>query len=352
LRIADFEMRFAEYGFNSAERQAVDGATVSACRSALLDPQSEIACASSQMDTEIDILGLGAVAVDDLVYVPSYPPADAKMRITATDRQCGGLTATALVAAARLGCRCSYAGVVGPDENSEFALKAMAAEGIRTDLSRRRPEARVFHSIIIVDDSGARTLFCDARDVLGAAPDWPGEDAIASAKVLFVDHIGMAGMVRAARIARAAGVPVVADIERSEHEHFEELMLLVDHLVVPLEFAVARTGCGEAGPAAEALLQPGRRAVVVTCGAEGSWYVGEGAPHAKYQPAFPVQVVDTTGCGDVFHGAYAAALVKQMDLASRVRFASAVAAIKATRRGGQAGCPKLAEVEAFLAGRP
>jgi sugar/nucleoside kinase (ribokinase family) len=242
--------------------------------------------------------------------------------------------------------------VTGTDENSDFALKAMAADGVRTDLTRRTPAARVFHSIIIVDDSGGRTLFCDGRDVVGAGDDWPAEEVIASARVLFVDHIGMAGMVRAARVARAAGVPVVADIERSEYEHFEELMGLVDHLVVPQCFAEARTKCGHPGPAAEGLLRPHHHAVVVTCGARGSWYVGEGMSEAAHQPAFQVQVVDTTGCGDVFHGAYAAGLVKEMDLGARVRFASAVAAIKATRRGGQAGCPTLAEVEAFLAGRP
>src|SRR5690606_7334145 len=137
--------------------------------------------------------------------------------------------------------------------------------------------------------SGARTLFCDGRDVVGAGDDWPGEGAIASARVLFADHIGMAGMVRAARAARAAAVPVVADIERSEHEHFEELMQLVDHLVVPESFAAARTGRDRPGAAAEALLQPHHRAVVVTCGARGSWYVGEGVSKAAHQPAFQVR---------------------------------------------------------------
>jgi sulfofructose kinase len=311
------------------------------------------------MGKDIDILGLGAVAVDDLVYVPSYPPADTKVRITGTDRQCGGLTATALVAAARLGCRCAYAGVVGDDESSAFALKAMSAEGIRIDLARRSPGARVFHSIIIVDDSGARTLFCDARDVQGAGSDWPSQDTIRSAKVLFVDHVGMAGQIRAAFIARVFGVPVVGDIERTEEEHFEELMDLINHLVVPREFALARTGCASPAEAAEKLAAAARErwkgladTVVVTCGAEGSWYAGEGLTRAAHQPAFPVQVVDTTGCGDVFHGAYAAGLVKGMDLPGRVRLASATAALKARRRGGQAGCPRLAEVEAFLAGRP
>jgi sugar/nucleoside kinase (ribokinase family) len=300
------------------------------------------------MNPQIDILGLGAVAVDDLVYVPSYPSADSKVRITDADRQCGGLTATALVTAARLGCGCAYAGVMGTDANSDYALQAMAAEGIRMDLVQRVPEARVFHSIIIVDDSGGRTLFCDGRNVVGAGNDWPAEEVIASARVLLVDHIGLAGMVRASRLARAAGVLVVADIERNTSGEIEELLTLIDHLVVPEYFAVAQTKTQDPGAAAQALLQPHHRAVVVTCGARGSWYIEAGMTQAAHQPAVRVPVVDTTGCGDVFHGAYAAGLVKGMDLQSRVRFAGVAAALKATRRGGQAGCPKLVEVEASM----
>ena len=85
----------------------------------------------------------------------------------------------------------------------------------------------------------------------------------------------------------------------------------------------------------------------MTCGAAGSWYRDEAGP-PRHQPAFPVSVVDTTGCGDVFHGAYAAALARGLDLAARVRFAAAAAALKATRAGGQAGIPTRAATEAFL----
>lgn len=302
---------------------------------------------NAPMKSEIDILGLGAVAVDDLVYVASYPPANSKVRILDRDRQCGGLTATALVAAARLGCRCAYAGVCGTDEASDFALAAMAREGIRIDLAGRRADRRVYHSTIIVDEKGTRTLLSDGRNVQGVDDDWPEENIIRSCSVLFVDHTSMAGMVRAARVARSAGIPVVADIERTKSELFDELMSLIDHLIVPVEFARAVTGRDEPGEAAASLWTGGRQAVVVTCGENGSWYVGPNcAP--THQKAYRVEVVDTTGCGDVFHGAYAAGLVSGMDLAARVRLASGTAALKATKRGGQAGCPTLAEVESFL----
>ena len=103
------------------------------------------------------------------------------------------------------------------------------------------------------------------------------------------------------------------------------------------------------GDAARALWNATRQAAVVTCGADGCWYVGGDDPQVpRHQQAIRVTVVDTTGCGDVFHGAYAAALARGLDLPDRVRLASAAAALKATRRGGQAGIPTKAAVDRFL----
>src|SRR5690348_17831501 len=107
-----------------------------------------------------DVLGLGCVAVDDLLYVDSYPPPDAKVQVRRRERQCGGLTGTALVAAARLGSRCAYAGVLGPDDDSRFVLDTFRREGIDLSYIALEPEARPIRSIIIVDEtSRTRTIF-------------------------------------------------------------------------------------------------------------------------------------------------------------------------------------------------
>ncbi len=301
----------------------------------------------TRMQSRTDILGLGAVAVDDFVYVESYPTVNSKVHVVDRARQCGGLTATALAAAARLGCRCAYAGVAGTDEESNFALEAMAGMGVRVDLAGRRADRRVCHSTIIVDRLGNRTLLSDGRNVLSVDDAWPEEHVIRSCKILLVDHTSIAGLVRAARAARSEGIPVIADLERAESERLGELMSLVDHLIVPEEFACAVSGQHRPREAAASLWAEGRQAIVVTCGEDGSWYVGPDR-RPTHEAAFRVAVVDTTGCGDVFHGAYAAGLAKGMDLAARVRLAGATAALKATRRGGQAGCPTMAEVEKFI----
>jgi sugar/nucleoside kinase (ribokinase family) len=156
-------------------------------------------------------------------------------------------------------------------------------------------------------------------------------------------------MLRAARIARRAGFPVVGDFERRYAAPFDQLLALTDHLVLPVQFACQLTGAADGRTAAQALWDSSRSAVVVTEGAEGCWYRSAQQPGGpRHQPAFRVRTVDTTGCGDVFHGAYAAGLAWGLDLAERVRLASAAAAIKATRAGGQKGIPTRAEVDAFL----
>jgi sulfofructose kinase len=306
--------------------------------------------AGSAMIGEFDLLGLGAVAVDDLLFVDAYPPPDAKAPVQRRERQCGGLTATALVAAQRSGARCAYAGVVGADDLSDFALGQLDRAGVDIRHAVRDADARIIHAVIVVDTARqTRNIFFDINRVIGAAPTWPPAELIRSARALFVDHIGAEGMLRAARIAHQAHIPIVADFEDDRSPHFPALLALVDHLIVAYDFAAQLTGASEPAAAALALWNSRREAVVVTCGGDGAWIVEREAPaQPRWQPAFAVPVIDSTGCGDVFHGAYTAALLRGLPARMRMRYAAAAAALKATRAGGQAGIPTRAQVEAFL----
>jgi sulfofructose kinase len=305
------------------------------------------------MTPEIEILGVGSVAVDDLLYVAAYPPPDAKERVLRRERQCGGLTGTALVAASRSGARCAYAGVIGTDELSDVIARQFERAGVETRWMARDPEARVIYSVIVVEERRqTRNIFYDLSGAIGARPEWPPEEAIRSAGALYIDHLDAERSLRAACIARDAGVPVIADFEYVSSPRFSELLALVDHLIIPASFAAELSGHEEPRAAALALWG-GRALVAVTCGAEGSWWVGAKEPGvARHRPAFLVEATDTTGCGDVFHGAYAAALVRGLPPEARMRYAAAAAALKATRAGPQSGIPERAEVEAFLAARP
>ncbi|MBN1908331.1 MAG: hypothetical protein JW818_01205 [Pirellulales bacterium] len=298
-----------------------------------------------------DVLGIGVIAVDDLLYVEAYPPAEAKVRVLRRERQCGGQTGTALVAARRLGARCAYLGTLGPDELSRTVMDQFHREGIDTAHAVLRDDARPYHSTIVVDQgSKTRTIFSSSEGFCGADPTNPPADVIRSGSVLLIDHHQLEGTLRAVRIAREAGRSIVADFERVPEGPFDELLALVDHLVLPKAFAMELTSAPGPAEAVAALKSPGRTAVVVTCGREGLWYApGSGDDQPQHFPAFPVEVVDTTGCGDVFHGAYAAAVSKGLNLAQCVGLGAASAALKATQPGGQAGIPTLQMVETWLA---
>ena len=297
-----------------------------------------------------DVLGLGCTAVDDLLYVPCFPAADEKVRVQGTARRFGGLTGAALVAASRLGARCAYAGCLGTDELSSYVAGHLGQEGIDISHAPRAPEGRVVHSIVVVGtDTGSRNVFFEGSGMIGAHATEPGDEILRACRVLFIDQWGMAGNLRAARVARLAGGAVVADLEDAGSPLFREVLDLVDHLVLGEKFAREITGERDAAGAAQALWRADRAAVIVTCGARGCWSVSaERGRTAAHHPALVVKATDTTGCGDVFHGAYAASLAQGATLEARIRFAAAAAALKAR----QGEIPRLAEVQKFLGVRP
>ncbi len=298
----------------------------------------------------MDVLGLGAVSLDDVLELAEFPIPGSKVRLLFRERRPGGLTLGALVAARRMGASVAYAGMLGSDEASRFVESFLQTEGVDTSRVVRRADAGPSESVILLV-KGDRTVLSHAPRRRGASADGPPEDYIRQARVLLVDHTGIEGQIRAARIARQAGIPVVGDIERLDEPGAAELLGLVDHLIVPLRLAFEITGEDNAKNAASALAS-GRDAAVVTCGSEGC-AVAEGSDpkRALRFSAFPVDVVDSTGCGDCFHGTYAALLAAGVDLEERIRTSSACAALKASRRGGPAAFPRAAEVRSFLTGQ-
>ena len=293
-----------------------------------------------------DILGLGCAAVDDVLYVPSFPRADEKVRVARALRRCGGLTGAALVTAARMGATCAYAGCLGTDEASQDVAEHFTREGIDVSHAPRLAEARVVTSTIVVgQDTGSRNIFYQSEGLIGAHDHLPPDEVIRNARVLFIDQYGMKGNLRAARVARSVGASVVADFEDGSDPLFQAVLDLVDHLILSKDFACRTTRAPDPAQAARALWQPGRAAVIITDGPNGCWSLSEcGESDVRHQPAFLVEATDTTGCGDVFHGAYAACLARGDCLEHRIRFASAAAALRAK----EGEIPRRAAVEQFL----
>ncbi len=294
-----------------------------------------------------DILGIGAVAVDDLVYVDSYPLPDSKVIVSGEQREGGGLAGTAMVAAARLGARAAFAGILGDDDLSRYTIGELEREGVDCSPVRRQRDARPHHSTIIVDVStGRRTILSANAGVTHLAETEVTAELVARCRMLFVDHTEAVIGLHALRLAHAQGIPVVADLERPSGPEVLELVRQVDHLIVGTEFARQITGETDPPAMVRALHNPAHTACVVTAGELGCWYMSrESGDEVRHQPACRVQVIDTTGCGDVFHGAYAAAIVRGESVPRAIAVATAAAGLKATQPGGRRGIPDWPAVE-------
>lgn len=303
------------------------------------------------MNNNIDILGFGAVAVDDLVYVDHYPSPDSKIPIRAYQRQGGGLAGTALVAAARLGARVAYCGAFGTDELSKFTLEEFSREGVGNCHILKVNDAKPIHSIIIVDKSTGQRVVMHTNSGLSAPPlDYVTKHLIKTAKFVFIDHTVMQVALKVTRIARNIKIITIADIERDDDNNIIELLSLIDHLIIGITIAKKLTGLNNPLDILHALSNKNQVVCIVTNGANGCYYKKMDEP-VEHFPAFCVPVVDTTGCGDVFHGGYMAAMTYGFPIEKSIQFATAVAGIKASHAGGRSGIPSYKQVIQFLLDR-
>ena len=299
------------------------------------------------MSKRWDVLGMGCAAVDDALFVERFPAGDTKIPVRRRERRCGGLTAAALLTAARMGGSCAYAGTLGRDELSAFVIDELDRAGVDVANVLSVDDTGPVHAVVVIGEQDhTRTIFHYRSGQPGAHDSHPPPALIESARVLFVDTWGLAGQLRAARIAHNAGIPVVADFERGKGPVFEELLALVDHLIVSQDFALTWTGSDTLQEALPRLWTPQRAVVAATAGEQGCWWLDADGLH--HQPAFQVEVVDTNGCGDAFHGAWALALAQGQPVRECARIASAAAALKATQPG-LTGVPSLADILDFIA---
>lgn len=298
-----------------------------------------------------DVVGLGYCALDYLCVVENYPELDEKVGMRDFVIQGGGITATAMAAVGRLGGRARFIGKVGDDDFGGRILSGLEEEGV--DISRVLVQpggTSQFSFVVVHRRTGKRTIFAHG----GTARFEPGEisrEDVLCARVLQVDAHHFAPAVLAASWAREAGIPVVMDAG-SLREGSEELVRHVDHLIASELFARQFVGSEEALSSAREFLESEhekRTLTAVTLGPLGCIYAcKDGIIH---QPAFEVEIVDTTGAGDVFHGAFSFGLSRGWHYPEIVEFASAVAALKCTKLGGRAGIPTFLEALGFLRSR-
>lgn len=299
------------------------------------------------MKKRFDVIGLGACAVDFLGLVSSYPRPDTKNKMNRFIQQGGGPVATALVAMARLGAKVSFMGKLGSDELSRFSLEEFEKEGVDTGAVIIEDGAGPYFAFISVDKKkGHRTIWWTDELVRHLQRKDLSKDFITSAKILHLDEYELPAALIAAGWAREAGIKIVLDAETPARKELLPLIKLVNYLVIPEEFAIGFTRQGSLEKAGKFFLTLGPQAVVITRGINGSMAMTK--ENIFLQKAFKTKVVDTTGCGDVFHGAFVYGVLKEWPLEVITEFASAVASLKCRGLGGRSAAPGLGETKRFL----
>jgi len=294
------------------------------------------------------IVGLGCLAHDN-VLVTETTWAAGKGRIIRREERFGGNVRNALATVASLDHPAAYLSTVGTSSLGDEAFADLLRHGIETRFIERVPGADPVTSVLTITSDGERYIAFD-DDALASTPlpSTPTiDDALSVANVLLIDApTAPPGSLEVVQRARAAGIPVVLDAERDPTEGVLALIAEADHLVIPLIFGRDITGKDDPADVIDELWSNSRTAVVLTDGPRGAY---AGSPtEVLHVPAFNTPVIDTTGCGDAFHGAYAMALARSQDLTSRLTFASAAAAVIAAREPGQQRTPTTDEIDQLV----
>ncbi len=306
------------------------------------------------MSNCLDVLGIGIAAVDDLIYISEYPPVDCKIPTAGKTRQGGGPACTAIAAVGSLGGRAAYVARFGDNELSAFIKSALLHHHADVSHIVRDTSGGPYHSTILVDGLGHRNVFYDATLYKPISPENLPASLIQSASLILLDHITEPSLVPVAEKARGLGVPVLGDIEGCT-ESAKELATLTDYLIVPRAWALWATRAPNPSEACAVLAQVGRQATVVTDSARGCYCSSKCDQDVRHFPAFEVDVFDTNGCGDTFHGAFGLAVARGLTVEQAIPFASAAAALKAVAAGGESrgwdALPTLDQVVRFLEAR-
>jgi sulfofructose kinase len=297
----------------------------------------------------LKVVGVGQCSLDNLFIVDSFPVPDTKKEVIEWTTAGGGPVATALVGLSRLGVNCSFYGIIGDDEAGEKIAESLETEKVDISGLLVRPQSDSQVAFIAIEKgSGKRTIFWKRPSSGPLRPHELGDDFLSNADFLLIDGLMTEASFHAVRKAREKNVPVMLDAGRVR-EGMTELAHLCDYVVASEEFGrelVSGSGQFDAETAVRYMQSFGARASTITLGDRGSITIA--GDEIFRTPAFRVEVVDTTGAGDVFHGGYIYGLLNRWNIKDVVRFASAFAALKCMQLGGRSGIPSLTEVQAFL----
>jgi sulfofructose kinase len=296
---------------------------------------------------DFDVVGVGLNSTDTLLILPSFPAYAGKLTFEEESLSPGGQVATALVACARLGLRAKYIGTVGDDERGRVQIESLSGSGINLDSVQVRRGASNQSAYILIDrTTGERTVLWHRPEELRLNADEIRPEEITCARLLHIDGHDTPAVARAAEIARRASIPVSLDIDTVYHG-FECVLPCVDYMVASSEFPLAWTSETDPFKALERIQNEyGMLLAGITLGAHGALARIDG--RFIYSPGFMVDCIDTTGAGDVFHGAFCYAVFEQMPISEALEFSNAMAALNCTALGARGGICSASEARELI----
>ena len=295
---------------------------------------------------KLDVVGVGLNATDTFIPVAHYPARGSKVEFRSAQVLLGGQVATAMIACQHWGLRTRYVGKVGDDHAAQLHRAEFDRGGIEAHLFTA-PGCPSQQAFILVDDSGERTVLWKRDDRLTLRPEELQQDWIVNARALHVDGHDTAAATAAAAWARAANIPVIADVDEL-YPGVEILLKTVDYLITSRDIPGRLMQEPDLKKSLPALRKRfGSRLTAATLGEEGvlAW----DGTQFQYAPAFRIEPVDTTGAGDIFHAGFIYGLLQGWPLPRQLDFACAAAALNCTALGARAGIHSVAAIEHLIA---
>jgi sulfofructose kinase len=294
-----------------------------------------------------DVVGVGLNATDTLILLPRFPAYGGKVPFEREVLSPGGQVASAMVTCARLGLRSKYIGTLGDDQRGVIQLESLRASGVNLDHIEIRTNCPNQSAYILVDQtSGERTVLWHRDNCLRIDPASLTPEKIIGSRLLHIDGHDTPAVSRAAEIARRHQIPVTVDVD-TIYPGFDRVLPHVDYLVASSEFPSRWTGESDPFRALTRIQDEyGMRVAAMTLGANGA--LARVAGGFIYSPGLVVDCVDTTGAGDVFHGAFCYAVIESMPLRDALEFSNAMAALNCTALGARGHIATVGEAKALL----
>jgi sulfofructose kinase len=294
----------------------------------------------------VDIAGVGLNATDTIIRLPRFPAFNSKVEFRTSEVLPGGQVASAMVACSKWGLKTRYVGKIGDDSFGRLQQAEMENVVVESHWIIA-PNCQSQSSFILVDETtGERTILWRRDPRLELLPDELRREWVVQSRLLHVDGHDCACAAAAARWAREAHIPVIADLDNL-YPGVEALLENVDYLISSREFPARLSGEQNLLISLPRIFARfGCRVAAATLGDEGvlAW---DGSKF-HYCPALKVGPVDTTGAGDIFHASFAYALIQCWDLGKTLEFSCAAAALACTAMGARGGIATVDQIEALI----